>query len=371
MGWWFGRKSAPADARPFVPAWLTNTAEEEGFARSYSAQFREVYERNPVGQRAVRLVSGMLGSLTIDGVERAVSLIKRDGLLESIAANLLLQGNAYVRLIADDRDRPVELVQLRPERVSVICDENGWPAGYLYRAAGRVERINFRDGLERIQVAHLKALHPRDDHYGMGCLDAAIGAASVHNRAARWNKSLLDQGARPSGALSYEPADGSVLSADQFKRLKEELAQEFSGSGNAGRPMLLEGGLKWQALSLTPADMDFVALKEGAARDIALAFGVPPVLVGLPGDATYANAREAGRALYRQTILPMAGRILDGLAAMLSDWLGPVSLSVDTDQISELAEDRAALWQAVGSASFLSDAEKRDMLDFKPAKVSK
>jgi hypothetical protein len=90
---------------------------------------------------------------------------------------------------------------------------------------------------------------------------------------------------------------------------------------------LLEGGLKWQALSLTPADMDFVALKEGAARDVALAFGVPPVLVGLPGDATYANAREAGRALYRQSVLPMAT-----LQTMLGDWLEPVTLQVDTDQ---------------------------------------
>jgi HK97 family phage portal protein len=200
----------------------------------------------------------------------------------------------------------------------------------------------------------------------MGCTGAAIAAASVHNGATLWNKTLLDNAARPSGALSYEPADGSVLSAEQFARLKDELAREFQGSTNSGRPMLLEGGLKWQPLSLTPADMDFVRLKEGAARDIALAFGVPPVLVGLPGDATYANAREAGRALYRQTILPMAGRILDTLATMLSDWLGPVTLTVDTDQISELAEDRALLWQQVGAASFLSDAEKRDMLGFAP-----
>jgi phage portal protein BeeE len=71
-----------------------------------------------------------------------------------------------------------------------------------------------------------------------------------------------------------------------------------------------------------------VAGKEGAARDIALAFGVPPVLVGLPGDATYANAREAGRALYRQTVLPMAARILKSLEAMLGDWLGAVTLAV-------------------------------------------
>ena len=93
---------------------------------------------------------------------------------------------------------------------------------------------------------------------------------------------------------------------------------------------------------------------------------MPPVLVGLPGDATYANAREAGRALYRQTILPMANRVLSGLGEMLSDWLGPVTLAVDEDQLSELAEDRSKLWEQVGAAAFLSDEEKRDMLGFAP-----
>jgi hypothetical protein len=170
MGWWWsGRKAAP-DARPFVPAWLTCESAEEGFARSYSDQFLEVYQRNPVGQRAVRLVAGMLGGLTIDAIEgdeRAVGLIQADALLESITANLLLHGNAYVQLIADDRDVPQELCLLRPERVSVISDEKGWPVAYLYRAAGQAMRIGRKDALERQQLAHIKALHPRDDHYGM------------------------------------------------------------------------------------------------------------------------------------------------------------------------------------------------------------
>src|SRR5207245_2004692 len=107
MGWWFGRKSAPADARPFVPAWLCTDTAEEGFARSYDAQFDEVYKRNPDGQRAVRLVAGMLGSLTIDaaGDPQAAALVKADGLLEAVTANLLLNGNAYVKLIPDGYDR--------------------------------------------------------------------------------------------------------------------------------------------------------------------------------------------------------------------------------------------------------------------------
>jgi HK97 family phage portal protein len=365
MAWWFGRKSAPEPVRAFVPAWLAASS-GEGFARGYEAQFDEVYRNNPVGQRAVRLLSGLLGSLSVysaDGDEAAARLVTPE-LIEGIGAALLLNGNAYVQLLTDGDEKPAELVLLRPERVSVETDSNGWPIAYTYRAGGKSVRFARADGLGRALVAHVRSLHPRDDHYGMGCLDAAIAAASVHNRASRWNKGLLDNAARPSGALTYEPGDGASLSGEQFERLKAELESEFSGTRNAGRPLLLEGGLKWQALSLTPADMDFVALKEGAARDIALAFGVPPVLVGLPGDATYANAREAGRALYRQTILPMAGRILGAISAMLSDWIGPVRLAVDTDQISELAEDRAKLWEQVGAAGFLSDVEKRAMLGF-------
>ena len=94
--------------------------------------------------------------------------------------------------------------------------------------------------------------------------------------------------------------------------------RSFRARENAGRPLLLEGGLKWQAMSLTPADMDFIGLKAAAAREIALAFGVPPMLLGLPGDVTYANYREANRALWRQTVLPMADRILRGLSEALA-----------------------------------------------------
>jgi HK97 family phage portal protein len=357
MGWWFGRKSAPA-ARVGVP-WFQ--ASEGGFARGYEAQMEEVYRRNPVGLRAVRLVAEAVGGLTVDGDERG---LVSAALFERAAAGLLLHGNAYVQLVADGHDRPAELFALRPERVSVAAGADGWPAAYVYRAGASVTRIARTDALGRRQVAHVRSLHPGDDHYGLGCLDAAIGAASVHNRAAKWNKALLDNAARPSGALTYENGDGALLSAEQFDRLKGELAEQFAGSANAGRPLLLDGGLKWQAMSLTPADMDFVALKEGAARDIALAFGVPPVLLGFPGDATYSNMAEAGRALYRQTVLPLAGRILAGLSEMLSDWLGPVALAADVDAISELAGDRARLWEQVRGADFLTREEKRAQLGF-------
>jgi len=82
--------------------------------------------------------------------------------------------------------------------------------------------------------------------------------------------------------------------------------------------MLLEGGLDWRAMSMSPKDMDFTESKRQAARDIALALGVPPMLLGIPGDTTHANYQEANRAFWRHTVLPLTGRSLRAL----SNWLG-------------------------------------------------
>jgi HK97 family phage portal protein len=259
---------------------------------------------------------------------------------------------------------PAELFLLAPDRVTIDVDDRGWPQAYLYKAGRKAVRIARHDALERVQVIHIKLLNPVGDQQGLGCLEAASAAASIHNRASRWNKALLDNAARPSGALTYDPPDGAPLSAPRFERLREEIERQFSGSSNAGRPMLLEGGLRWQSLGLSPTDMDFIAFKEAAARDIALAFGVPPVLLGLPGDTAYSNMREAGRALYRQTVVPLAERVLSEVSSALRDWVGAVRLAVDTDAISELAEDRERLWQMVSQADFISADEKRELLGF-------
>ena len=113
-------------------------------------------------------------------------------------------------------------------------------------------------------------------------------------------------------------------------------------------------------MSMSPRDMDFIEAKHSAARDIALAFGVPPMLLGIPGDNTYSNYQEANRAFWRQTVLPLVLRV----SAALENWLGPVwsndlRLDVDRDAIEALSADRDALWQRVNEAQFLTVNEKR------------
>lgn len=348
--------------------------------RDYAALAREGYTRNAIVHRAVRLTAESIGALSFvlyDGANELTAhplldLIARpnprqDGasFLECVASHLLLAGNAYIEAVTlkhvSDGQGSIdvrELYTLRPDRMKVVPGPDGWPQAYEYTVSGAT--VRFEQSAALPPILQLTLFNPLDDYYGLSPLEAAACAVDTHNAAAKWNKALLDNAARPSGALVYGGPEGSVLSDAQFERLKKELADQYSGVGNAGRPMVLEGGLDWKAMSLSPKDMDFMEAKHSAAREIALAFGVPPMLLAIPGDNTYSNYQEANRVFWRQTVLPLANRI----GSALTQWLAPafgsgLSLAIDTDKVEALSPDRAALWERVTKAPFLTVNEKR------------
>ncbi|MFC4480352.1 phage portal protein, partial [Flavobacterium chungangensis] len=92
-----------------------------------------------------------------------------------------------------------------------------------------VTRLLPEDGAGRASILHLKALHPLDDHYGLGCVGAAAGAVAIHNAATVWNKALLDNAARPSGAMVYDPGDGSVMSPERVRARTATVRSPFGG----------------------------------------------------------------------------------------------------------------------------------------------
>ena len=146
-------------------------------------------------------------------------------------------------------------------------------------------------------------------------------------------------------------------------RLVGEIEANHQGARNAGRPMLLEGGLDWKPMGFSPSDMEFHETKLAAAREIAIAFGVPPMLVGITGDATYANYQEANRAFYRLTVLPLVAKVMAAVSHWLTGFSGEaVELKPDLDQVPALAAERDQQWARVGAAEFLTQAEKRVLL---------
>ncbi|WP_086606671.1 phage portal protein [Erythrobacter donghaensis] len=341
----------------------------------YTRGIAEGFLANPIAQRSVRLLAEGIGQAPLHCSDPQLAALVTatsagQSLIETLAANLLLHGNGYVQILKDASGVPFELFALRPDRVQVVLDRNGWPCAYDYTVTGEATRLAIEDEDGWPGMIAIRAMHPLDDHRGAGALEAAWQAVLIHNAATAWNHSLLENAARPSGALVYETGDGATLAHEQFERLKRELDVAFSGAANAGRPMLLDGGLKWQTMALSPADMDFATLKSAAARDIALAFGVPPMLLGLPGDNTYANYREASRALWRLTLLPLAEKLFAALREGLAPWFPDAELRIDLDRVPALSEDRERLWSQVSDADFLSRAEKRQMLGLPPEETA-
>jgi len=372
-----GRLNAPAERKSSGPQALFSLAqlgEANWTKRGFVSLANEGFAKNPVVYRCVRMVAEAANSVPLVVEENGrrtsdhpvVTLLRRPNprqsgseLLEAVYAYLQTAGNAYLEAaIVEGQVRG--LFCLRPDRMKVVAGKDGWPAAYAYSVGGRTRQLS-QEPAPVPKVLHMALFHPLDDHYGMAPLEAAQQSLDIHNASAQWNKSLLDNAARPSGALVYSMGEGN-LSPDQFDRLKTELEEHFAGAMNAGRPMVLEGGLDWKTIALSPRDMDFIEARHGAARDIALAFGVPPMLLGLPGDNTYSNMVEANRALWRQTVMPLVRRVADDLSYWLAPAFGGATLVPDFDAVDALAEDRAAMWERVGAASFLSDGEKRGLL---------
>lgn len=327
---------------------------------------REGFERNAVAYRCVRMISEAAGSVAFRASEPDGALAKLiahpnreqagPDLMEGFYGHLVVTGDTFLEAVSIDGEVR-ELFVLRPDRMRPVKGPRGWPVAWEHRIGSDVRRIS-RDADGFSPVLHLKLFHPADDYQGHAPLEAAARAVDIHNAGGAWTKALIDNAARPSGALVYSGSE--ELTEEQRGELKEDLQRTYQGASNAGRPMLLEGGLEWKPMSLSPTDMDFVEQRHQAAREIALAFGVPPMLLGIPGDATYANYREANSAFWRLTILPLVNRA----ARAITGWLAPRvggELVADLEGVPAFQEERAAQWARIDAASFLSMEEKRRM----------
>ncbi len=345
--------------------------------RDTASLIRSGFAGNPVGFRSVKLIAEAAAALplvlqdaatryethpVLDLITRPNPIQGRAELFEALYGQILLSGNGYVEAVGGETGVPVELHVLRSDRMCLVPGVDGWPVAYDYVVGAKKHRFTVGDGIS--PVCHIKSFHPQDDHYGLSPMTAAAAAIDVHNSASAWSKALLDNAARPSGAIVYQGTDGEgTLSADQYDRLLAEMEAYHMGARNAGRPMLLEGGLDWKPMGFSPSDMEFQETKVAASREIATAFGVPPMLLGIPGDATYANYQEANRAFYRLTVLPLVSKVTAAIGHWLAGFAGePVTLQPDLDQVPALSAERDQQWARVAAADFLTQDEKRKLL---------
>lgn len=353
---------------PGVPVWSP---------RNYGAFAKEAYAKNVVAFQSINKIGDALASVKL-GVYRGeteltdhplAKLLARPNPLQSYGdymrakvGFILLAGNGYEERVTV-RKEVRELYQLRPDRMKIIPSAQGIPAAYEYTVNQQKVRFDVDPRTLESDVRHIRMWNPIDDWYGMSPIEAGAYAIDQNNESMSWMQSLLQNSARPSGALTVK--DSGTLSDDNFNRLKAQIEEQYSGSSNAGRPMLLEGGLEWQQMGLSPTDMGILETKFSSSRDIALAFGVPPQLLGIPGDNTYANYAEARLAFWEDTALPLLSMIMDDWNAWLAGPLG-VEIRPDVDAIPAIAEKRLKMWEMANASTDLTINERRALKGYGP-----
>ncbi len=394
--WPFRKRAAPAETKS--AAFLL----KPGFARVMGQHFEafalEGYGQNPVVHACVAKIATAIASIDpiVYRVDAKGNRTKAEGseleklilrpnpqmswrkFSHTLASNYLIGGNAYVLGTGIDENQlrpkpPKELYLLSPKCTRVKENREGvFPEAFEYTTlAGRkdVYRVNPVSGMSA--VLQVKTYNPIDPWYGLPPMAAAAFGVDVFNAGQSWNLALLQNEARPSGAMVVQGGDGKPgeLSDQQYQRLREQIESMFSGAKNAGRPLLLEGGLDWKPMSMTAKDMDHMNNMLTAARFVASVFGVPPQIIGIPGDSTYANFEQATLSFWEDTVLPLLGFVLDEFNRWLAPLYGPeYQVWYDEEMIPALEAKRKQKGERINAAGYMTINEKREAMGLEALK---
>lgn len=375
----FRKQQPAAETKESAAAqtWVVNPGEAVWTDREYAKFADEGYRRNVVAYQAINKICEAIAlpkpllfrgetevteSPLLDLMRKPNPVMDFDSYVSAFVGFYLLSGNGYQEKVLVGNE-PRELYPLRSDRMKVIPSNTGFPSGFEYQVGGRKHRWDFdAENVLASPVWQTKAFNPLDDWYGLSPIEAGAYSVDQHNEAMKWMQALLQNSARPSGALIHKGENGAQLSDDQFNRLKLEMQNSYQGSQNAGKPMLLEGGLDWKQMGLSPTDMGIIESKYSSARDICLAFGVPPQLLGIPGDNTYSNYQEARLAFWEDTVIPLLGTVYGSWNTWLAPHFGDgLELRPDLDTIPAIVDKRMSLWQMADQSQDLTINERREL----------
>lgn len=346
--------------------------------RDYAKLAREGYRQAPIAYRCVSMIAEAVSALPVLAYQGkrevpghpALGLITGQAnpgqsgceLLLSAVSFFRISGNAYLEAVTAGGE-VIEIYALRPDRMRVIPGPRGFLARYEYTAGGEVVRFDIQPRRPS-PILHIREFHPLDDWYGMSPLDPAGWSIDKTSSASSYIATMLDRMGEVPSAFRNTDKD-NPLSPEQIETAQAMFARRLQEARKIGKPLVLD---QWDhiAIGAGPKEMGAQEAADQAARETALVFGVPPMLLGIPGDNTYSNYQEANRAFYRLTVLPLASRVLRSIGTWLGAHTGTPDLRLvpDIDGLPALAEERAAYWTQLGAADFLTADEKREAVGY-------
>lgn len=244
-------------------------------------------------------------------------------------------GNAFARI---ERNARGQVVALWPEPWGNV--------GVEKLASGRIRyRITDAHGGSAVllddEVLHVRGAS-RDGTIGLSPIQIARGAFGLALDQKRTADSLMENALRPSGLISFP----DKLGKESREAMREAVKANHAGTGNAGKFMLLDGGAKFDAITFTPADAEFLETRKLSALDVARVYGCPPTTVGITDNATYSNVEGESTALVRNALGPLAARIEQAMIRCLLTEAGRRTLYIEHDLSALLRGDVQARFEA-------------------------
>ena len=331
--------SYPLTKKPVWTKWTTEKAVDAGFKASlwvYASINKKakaaasvpwyVYQRDGNGDYQ-QIPNHPLQQL----MDKPNPFTSRNNLVERMIMQLDLAGNSIFHIVKVN-DVPVQLWNIHPDYIAPVPDDIEFISRYDYRDAktGRISAVPPED------VLHVMYVDPSDPYWGIAPLQVAARTVDTDTEALNWNKVALQNRAVTDGIFSVP----QPLTSNQYEELRKQIRQQHQGSKNARTPWLLGGGASWQQMSLSPADMDFIAGRQMTREEICAAFQVPPPLVGILDKANYSNMKEARRVFWLDTIIPLLDDLKESFNRALTPYFGDdIVLDYDTSGVDALAEN--------------------------------
>lgn len=230
---------------------------------------------------------------------------------ETLMTHLLLWGNAYAQIIRNGKGEVIALYPLMPNKMSVDRDENG----KLYYTYTRSDcEPNAMNGssvvLEPKDVLHIPGLG-FDGLVGYSPIAMAKNAIGLAIATEEFGSKFFANGAAPSGVLEHP---GTIKDPS---RVREAWQSQFGGSGNSGKVAVLEEGMKYTPISISPEQAQFLETRKFQINEIARIFRVPPHMVGDLEKSSFSNIEQQSLEFVKYTLDPWVVRWEQSLSRSL------------------------------------------------------
>lgn len=281
----------------------------------------------------------------------------------------ILSGDNYVIVTGAQGREPLEMYIVNSLDMQIDLDPMGFPIRYRYSPRvnvenvfeiGRGNRFVSRDGNhELLNFSNFTTRPDLADQGGMSELMSLYYEINQYLHAVQYNLALLSNNARPSGALVWK-GEGN-MSDDAYAKLKQQVDTQFSGTSNAGRPMLLEGDLDWREMAIKPKDGDFRNVKNDAEEQIYKALEIPVGLIKTDG-TTANNMSNLRHEFYQSRVVPLGEDICEFInLKILPRYKGSenLELQIDKENIDVFITERAEKRKIIENSTTMTINEKR------------